>query len=175
MADSMNVTGNASNIDISRWKKLSAQEILKQESKGEEIPSEIVSWAEQMAALAKIPDDVTYEQVDGDVGLDALDKLGISPEDAGFAVAPEVDNAQNPTKPEQPDAVKDPAKIADLSPESQDNNIFMNATPGQAGDVKPQDTNPPDPNEQQTLTLADPALTTDPEEIRKRKAKKGLA
>ena len=39
MADSMNVTGNASNIDISRWKKLSAQEILKQESKGEEIPS----------------------------------------------------------------------------------------------------------------------------------------
>ena len=51
----------------------------------------------------------------------------------------------------------------------------MNATPGQAGDVKPQDTNPPDTNEQQTLTLADPALTTDPEEIRKRKAKKGLA
>ena len=86
----MNVTGNASNIDISRWKKLSAQEILKQESKGEEIPSEIVSWAEQMAALAKIPDDVTYEQVDGDVGLDALDKLGISPEDAGFAAAPKL-------------------------------------------------------------------------------------
>ena len=51
----------------------------------------------------------------------------------------------------------------------------MNATPGQAGDVKPQDTNPSDINEQQTLTLADPALTTDPEEIRKRKAKKGLA
>ena len=84
MADSMNVTGNASNIDISRWKKLSAQEILKQESKGEEIPSEIVSWAEQMAALAKIPDDVTYEQVDGDVGLDAVSYTHLAKKNSAY-------------------------------------------------------------------------------------------
>ena len=170
MADSMSITGGTSNIDTSRWKKLTAEEIIKEKSKGEDIPTEIVTWAQQMAAFAKIPDDVTYEQVDGDIGLDALDKLGIPPEEAGFAT-PEAENADNPTKTEQPDAVKDPAKVPEAPP--QQNNIFMNATPGQAGDVKPQDTN--NESDQDILTLADPTLTTDPEEIRKRKERKGLA
>ena len=42
MADSMNVTGNASNIDISRWKKLSAQEILKRAKARKFLPKLLV-------------------------------------------------------------------------------------------------------------------------------------
>ena len=55
MADSMSITGGTSNIDTSRWKKLTAEEIIKEKSKGEDIPTEIVTWAQQMAAFAKIP------------------------------------------------------------------------------------------------------------------------
>ena len=165
MADSMSITGVTTNIDISKWKKLTPQEIIKEKSKGQEIPAEIITWAEQMQKFDQMPDDVTYEEVDGDVGIDALDKLGLP-------TTPEEDKAVNPSDTETPDAVKDPAKDSEVPPE-QDNNPFINAQPGQAGDAKPKDDTEPQDNTD--LTLADPALTTDPEEIRKRKAKKGLA
>ena len=165
MADSMSITGGTTNIDISKWKKLTPQEIIKEKSKGQEIPAEIITWAEQMQRFDQMPDDVTYEEVDGDVGIDALDKLGLP-------TTPEEDKAVNPSDTETPDAVKDPAKDSKVPPE-QDNNPFINAQPGQAGDAKPKDDTEPQDNTD--LTLADPALTTDPEEIRKRKAKKGLA
>lgn len=165
MADSMSITGGTTNIDISKWKKLTPQEIIKEKSKGQEIPAEIITWAEQMQRFDQMPDDVTYEEVDGDVGIDALDKLGLP-------TTPEEDTAVNPSDTEAPDAVKDPAKDSEVPPE-QDNNPFINAQPGQAGDAKPKDDTEPQDNTD--LTLADPALTTDPEEIRKRKAKKGLA
>lgn len=165
MADSMSITGGTTNIDISKWKKLTPQEIIKEKSKGQEIPAEIITWAEQMQKFDQMPDDVTYEEVDGDVGIDALDKLGLP-------TTPEEDKAVNPSDTETPDAVKDPAKDSEVPPE-QDSNPFINAQPGQAGDAKPKDDTEPQDNTD--LTLADPALTTDPEEIRKRKAKKGLA
>lgn len=165
MADSMSITGGTTNIDISKWKKLTPQEIIKEKSKGQEIPAEIITWAEQMQRFDQMPDDVTYEEVDGDVGIDALDKLGLP-------TTPEEDKAVNPSDTETPDAVKDPAKDSEVPPE-QDSNPFINAQPGQAGDAKPKDDTEPQDNID--LTLADPALTTDPEEIRKRKAKKGLA
>jgi len=172
MADSMSVTNTgAQKVDLERWKKLSAQEIIKEESKGEEIPAEIVNWAQQMAAFAKIPDDVTYEQVDGDTGLDALDKLGITPEEAGLA-APEADNAEAPAETEEPDAVKDPAKASDVPPE-QDEDIFMNPQPGQAADKTPPKAEE-EKSQDEALALADQSLTTDSEEIRKRKVKKGI-
>lgn len=175
MADSMSVTGSTAGIDIAKWKKLTPQEIIKEESKGEEIPAEIVSWAQQMAAFAKIPDNVTYEEVDGDTGLDALDKLGITPEDAELA-APQAENAQAPTATEEPDAVKDPARPEELGEETtQDENIFMNPTPGFAAEAGKRTSEAENENKQkQELTLADPTLTTDAEEIRKRKARRGL-
>lgn len=166
MADPLNI--GAVRIDESRFKKMTAQEIIKEESKGAEVPPEVLAWAEQMAAFSKIPDNVTYEKVDGDTGLDALEKLGI--EDEKIA-KPEMQNAQNPTATEQPDAVKDPARIE--GEEKVDNNIFMTAVPGQAAEAVPEDVQKEDPAEQE-LTLADPALTTDPEEIRKRKERKGI-
>lgn len=176
MADSMSVTGSTTGIDISKWKKLTPQEIIKEESKGEEIPAEIVSWAQQMTALAKIPDDVTYEQVDGDVGIDALSKLGLD-EEAQALTAPQAENAEAPTATEEPDAVKDPARPEELGQETtQDENIFMNPTPGYAAETGKNTTETEAEIEQEEqLTLADPTLTTDPEEIRKRKARRGLS
>ena len=174
MADPISVTGSTTGIDITRWKKLTPQEIIKEESKGEEIPAEIVSWAQQMAAFAKIPDDVTYEQVDGDVGIDALSKLGLD-EEVQALLNPEAQNAQAPTQTEEPGAVRDVDRPEEPGQETtQDQNIF-NPTPGYAADARPSVTEEENAQEEdQQLTLADPTLTTDPEEIRKRKARRGL-
>lgn len=151
MADTIGI-GNSGSIDINKWKKLTAREIIKEESKGEEIPSEIIAWAQQMTAFSRIPDNVTYEKVDGDTGLDALEKLGIE----------DVDNLKpDAVKTEEPDAVKEPdetekTEIAEENPE----NI-------------PTENN--DESFENELDLANPKLTTDPEVIRKRKERKGLA
>lgn len=154
----------AAKIDLTKWKRLTPQEIIKEESKGEEIPAEIMAWAQQMAAFSKIPDDVTYEKVDGDIGLEALAKLGIEDENA---LKPEALNAEAPTETEEPDAVKDPARLTEN--EEVDQNIFMNPEIA-SEEVPPEEEDPGD----KELTLADPALTTDPEEIRKRKERKGI-
>ena len=165
MADPLSVTGNnPMKVDLSKWKKLTAQEIIKEESKGEEIPAEILNWAQQMAAFSKIPDNVTYEQVDGDVGIDALDKLGIEDNPEGS------ENAITAEKTEEPDAVKDPAKTDGEEPLDNEN-IFLKATPGQAAEAKPTEQEKPEDE----LALADENLNTNPEIIRKRKERKGLA
>ena len=172
MAD-LSITGSTTGIDISKWRKLTPQEIIKEESSGQEIPPEIVSWAQQMAAFAKIPDNVTYEDVDGDVGLEALDKLGITPEEAGLA-QPQAENALASGQTEEPDAIQDPARAQESGEKtSQDENIF--AAPGYAAEAGAGVTETQEEVEQEEqLTLADSALTTDPEEIRKRKARRGL-
>ncbi len=172
MADQINLNTSVKNIDLEKWKKLTAKEIIREESRGQEIPEEILTWAQQMAAFAKIPDDITYEQVDGDVGLDALDKLDLSPEEMA-EFRPEAANAQAPTATEEPDAVKDPALVQANNPESADENIFMNPTPGTVTDTT-QTENTDETETDAAATLADPALTTDPEEIRKRRRRQGL-
>ena len=132
-------------------------------------------YQDDSAAFSKIPDDVTYEQVDGDVGIEALSKLGLD-EEAQAELNPEAENAQAPTQTEEPGAVKDVDRPEELGEETtQDENIFMNATPGFAAEAGPsvsEEENTQEENQQ--LTLADPTLTTDPEEIRKRKARRGL-
>ena len=170
MADQINLSTSTKNVDLEKWKKLTAKEIIREESRGQEIPEEILTWAQQMAAFAKIPDDITYEQVDGDVGLDALDKLDLSPEEMA-KFRPEAANAQAPEETEEPDAVKDPALTQRNNPETADENIFMNPTPEQNATLPEQENTD---ETDATVTLADPALTTDPEEIRKRRQRLGL-
>jgi hypothetical protein len=169
MADDMAVGSvGASKVDTAKWKKLTPQEIIKEESNGEDIPAEILTWAQQMAAFEKIPDDVTYEQVDGDTGLDALAKLGIEEEPP---VGAEDGNAIAPEKPEEPGAVKDVAQDEEVEDEDEQN-IFMNppAPEKPNGDEPVDDEEKPDTE----LGLADPTLTSSDEAIRRRKERKGL-
>ena len=161
MADPLSIGASTNKVDISKWKKLTPKEILKEQGKGEEIPPELITWAQQMAAISKIPDDVTYEMVDGDVGIDALSRLGLEEEPL-----PEDENAQAPTKTEEPDAVKDPTLVEEEEP-PEDENIFANPkleTESKENETKTED----------ELSLSDTNLTTDPETIRKRKERKGL-
>lgn len=159
-----NVTGGMNaKVDQTKWRKLTPQEIIKEENQGEDIPDEIVQWAQQMAAFSKIPDNVTYEQVDGDIGLDALNKLGIEEEQPAPA-----DSAAPPVEVEDPSAVKDPEATGEES-ELPADDLFNSPVPGQAAETKDEEA----PEDE--LTLADPSLNTDAEVIRKRKERKGLA
>lgn len=167
MADSMNVANqSAPKIDLTKWKKLTPSEIIKEEGKGEEVPAEILAWAQQMAAFSKIPDNVTYDKVDGDTGVEALDKLGLGIEEE--KVQPEEENAEKPVETEEPDAVKDATKPAEIQPEEPDN-IFASENP----EAVPENAKPKPEQTDEALSLADPKLSTDPEEIRKRKLKRG--
>lgn len=169
MADSMNVSNQGTGkIDLTKWKKLTAQEIISEEGKGEEVPAEILAWAQQMAAFSRIPDSVTYDRVDGDTGVDALEKLGLPTEEPAQI---EEENAEEPVETEQPDAVKDPTKPAELQPEqpTADENIFAAENPTAAPPAPPEN----DTTDDAALTLADPKLSTDPEEIRKRRMRRG--
>ncbi len=157
MVDSINGI-NTGKVDISRWKKLTAQEIIKEKSRGEDVPAELLTWAQQMAAFAKIPDDVTYEQVDGDVGIDALSRLGIEDEEATNL---EAENAQKASETEDPDAVKDPNKAEEADQEDVD--LPESETANEA-----------DKAEQAEFSLANSELTADNDEIRKRKERKGI-
>ena len=167
MADLSIGGGNTPRIDTEKWKRLTPQEIIKEESKGEEIPAEIIAWAQQMVAFSKIPDNVTYEMVDGDIGLDALDRLGIEDEDLQGT-----ENATRGSETEDPDAVRDPARAenGELPPEG-DEPVPAPAQPGQASDAEPTDE---DDLANDEFSLADDSLVTDPDEIRKRKERKGI-
>ena len=170
MADSMNVSNQGTaKIDLTKWKKLTAQEIISEEGKGEEVPAEILAWAQQMAAFSRIPDSVTYDRVDGDTGVEALEKLGLPTEEPAQI---EEENAEEPVETETPDAVKDTTKPAELQPEepTAEENIFATENPAAAPPAPQKES---DTTEDVALTLADPALNTDPEEIRKKRQKRG--
>jgi len=143
---------NAKGVDLERFKKLSPQEIIKQQSEGEEVPAEIVTWAKDVLNFAQIPDDVTYEQVGGDVGIEALNQLGIpSDEQVGNVEEDaEIPEEENPEIPEPPEE------------ETPDGNNAILAEPNE--DEVPAD----------DITLADSSITADNEEIRRRKARKGI-
>ena len=108
-----------------------------------------------MAAFSKIPDNVTYEQVDGDVGLDALARLGIEDEPP---VAQEDDNAGGEVETEDPDAVRETDK-PEGDEEVEDDNIFDNPNPDSFED---------------DFSLANSDLTANENEMRKRKERKGI-
>jgi len=150
MVDSVNNNGN---VDLTRWRRLTPQEILKEEGRGEEIPSEIISWAQQMITYTNMPDDVTYEMVDGDVGVEALDKLGIEEEPP---VSLEDNNSAGEVEIEEPEAVRETDR-----PEG-DNDVDM---------FSPEDT---DIQNNEDFSLADSELTADLNEMRKRKERKGM-
>lgn len=165
MADDMRIGAIGSQkVDPSKFKKLTPQEIIKEQGKGVEIPPEILVWAQQMAAFSKIPDNVTYEQVDGDVGIDALNKLGIENEEL---LAPEAENAERPVETEEPDAVKDPDKVEEEQ-ETDEGEFAPSETAQETEDDEIAE------EENDVFTPDDEKkLTTDSYEILKRKERKG--
>lgn len=96
MADSLSVTGKASNVKqiYIDWKQLTAKEVIKKEKEGQSAPPEILKWAEEIAKLDNAPDDVTYDIAKGETDIDKLNEL--------INAAPEkqADNEENAEEPQ---------------------------------------------------------------------------
>lgn len=54
------------------WNKMSANEILTHAQKGDDIPVDILQWAEDYSKLINAPDDVTYESVNGSTNTEEI-------------------------------------------------------------------------------------------------------
>lgn len=84
MVDAVTAVNAATRIQIEQrkdltvdWNKLSASEILEHAQKGDEVPIDILHWAEDYSKLANAPDDVTYESVNGSTNTqEVLEETG---------------------------------------------------------------------------------------------------
>ncbi len=135
-----------------KWQQLTAQEILKYQEEGEEVPNEYQKWAAAISAVLDVNDEVTYEMTNGETDIAALEEtLG-----------------------------RDILKT-DIQPTDQTENNIGNESEEtrDEAELNTQETNEAPvaertPEEQDEITLADQAITTDPNEILKRKQRRGI-
>ena len=141
------------------WQQMTAKEILKKQTEGEQVPSEFQKWAAAVSASMNTKDDVTYEMVNGETDIAALEEMLGRDNPQQQIVATE--GAENNIGNEQ---------------ENPERDIVPLVAQEEAADV------PPDVNvgegdtiaEQNDVTLADEAITTDFNEIVKRKQRRGI-
>lgn len=133
-----------------KWQQLTAKEILKYTQEGQQVPSEYQQWAAAISAVLDVNDEVTYEMTNGETDIAALEEtLGRDVVRGGIQ---ETDQTEN--------------NIGNESEEAQDE-----TTPVVAQEEAPE---APAAAEQDEITLADQAIMTDPDEILKRKMRRGI-
>lgn len=133
-----------------KWQQLTAKEILKYTQEGQQVPSEYQQWAAAISAVLDVNDEVTYEMTNGETDITALEEtLGRDVVRGGIQ---ETDQTEN--------------NIGNESEEAQDE-----TTPVVAQEEAPE---APTAAEQDEITLADQAIMTDPDEILKRKMRRGI-
>lgn len=133
-----------------KWQQLTAKEILKYTQEGQQVPSEYQQWAAAISAVLDVNDEVTYEMTNGETDIAALEEtLGRDVVRGGIQ---ETDQTEN--------------NIGNESEEAQDE-----TTPVVAQEEAPET---PTAAEQDEITLADQAIMTDPDEILKRKMRRGI-
>lgn len=136
-----------------RWQQMTAKEILQMKDQGEEVPNEFQKWAAAVSAVMTTQDDVTYEMVNGETDLAAIDEaLGRDTNDGVQDIVPadDIENNIGKEDEEAEEANKEEDTVAHAP------------------------TTEKEIQEQVDLTLADPSITTDPDVILRRKMRKGI-
>ena len=134
-----------------KWQQLTAKEILKYQQQGEQVPNEYQKWAAAISAVLNVPDEATYEMTNGETDIAALEAtLGM---DMMRTEVRPADETENNIGSESEEA-RDEAELAAFTTETQ------NADETQ--------------QTEDTITLADQAIMTDPNEIIKRKQRRGI-
>ncbi len=134
-----------------KWQQLTAKEILRYQEQGEEVPNEYQKWAAAINAVLDVPDEVTYEMANGETDIAALEET-LGRDILKTDVQP-ADRTENNIGNEN-EQTRDEAEIS-LPPEEK----------------RPEQRTQ---EEQDNITLADQAITTDPNEILKRKQRLGI-
>ncbi len=134
-----------------KWQQLTAKEILKYSREGEQVPNEYQKWAAAISAVLDVSDDVTYEMTNGETDLAALE-VTLGKDFLKTDIQP-AEETQNNIGNENDQEFFENQNFAE--------NPEQNVTAEEA-------------EVQQAITLADDAITTDPNEILKRKMRKGI-
>lgn len=133
-----------------KWQQLTAKEILKYKQEGEEVPNEYQKWASAISAVMNVQDDVTYEMVNGETDIAALDEA-LGRDKVGVETVKPADETENNIGKENEEKDEPTQTIVqEEAPET------------------------PKAEEKDDVTLANEAINTDPNEILKRKQRKGI-
>ena len=63
------------------WEQCTVDEIKEFQGQGQAVPTEILQWAEEIAKLESLPDDVTYEMTNGSTDIEQINQLLEMPEE----------------------------------------------------------------------------------------------
>jgi hypothetical protein len=103
MVDAVNAVNSVTNTrirmmqDLSKdWRMMSANEILEHAGKGEDVPLEVLQWAEDYSKMTNVPDDVTYDAVNGETNADKVqENLGATDADNASEAAEEAEESED--------------------------------------------------------------------------------
>ena len=172
-------------INVENWRAKPLKEVVNNMDVVEAEDSECAQWAQAMAAVADAPDNVTYDMAGGSTEeftaqLEEITQKGLAPEGEAENGAPEdvegVDKAKEAPAEEEKPEVGDKDETEDKPGDTDDAGAGAQAV---VEKEKAEAATGAEPTEEEgegegdDITLADEALTTDQEEIRKRKIKKG--
>lgn len=129
-----------------KWQQLTAKEIQKYQQEGQEVPNEYQKWAAAISAVLTVNDDVTYEMTNGETDIAALEET-LGKEFLTGEITP-TDETENNIGNESEEAK-----------EETDKTVIQSELDKVAKE---------DP------TLANDTINTDPNEILKRKQRKGI-
>ncbi len=138
-----------------QWQQLTAKEILEFQKEGQDVPSEYQKWAAAISASLNVQDEVTYEMANGETDIAVLEaefgKNGVQ-----IDAVQQTDETDNNMGNENEDAEQESTQFV---AQGDNTNAAQPETPDQKDDI----------------TLADTDITTDFNEILKRKQRKGLS
>lgn len=135
-----------------KWQQLTAKEILKLKDEGQQVPNEYQKWASAISAVMNVQDDVTYEMVNGETDIAAIDEAFGRDETTRNDIQPtnETENNIGRENNERDEEVTPIIAQEEAAPEERTI------------------------EEQDEITLADNSITNDPNEILKRKQRRGV-
>lgn len=109
MVDAIDAVNSATNARIKQqkdltidWKKLTASEVMEHASKGDDVPIDILKWAEDYTKLQDVPDDVTYDSVNGAKEYDEVkEKAGVDDTKTAEESAAETEATKAESEPKE--------------------------------------------------------------------------
>ena len=112
MVDAVSAINGAINSTVQKnkdltidWRNLKAQEVLDYAGQGQDVPIDILKWAEDYAKLEDAPEDVTYDSVGGATTLkDANEKAGQA---GDVDASSEAEDSEDAKKAEEEKKVED--------------------------------------------------------------------
>ncbi len=168
-------------INVENWRAKPLKEVVNNMDVVEEQDTEVAQWAQAMAAVGNAPDNVTYNMAGGSTEdftaeLEAITQNGLPIEEQPEDGAPQDVEVVGQTDEVPPEEEEPPVGTPDDGTNPNEQTEAQAATANDPN-APPQDVaeseTAVDATTEEDVTLADESITTDNEEIEKRKRRRG--